>query len=54
MEKGRDLGVHILNRLLFTLIRLQNFQELFIDFWFVLKAVLPYMLEQQSSTASEL
>jgi hypothetical protein len=40
IEEGCDLGVDVLDRLGFSLIRLQDFEKLFVDFWFVLESVL--------------
>jgi hypothetical protein len=40
VEKSSDLRIHVLYRLLFALVRLEDFQKLFIDLGFVLEAVL--------------
>lgn len=40
MEQSSDLGVDVLNRLLFPLVRLQDFKELLIDLRLILKTVL--------------
>jgi hypothetical protein len=40
VEKGRNLGVDILNRLLLTLVGLENFQKLLVDLRLVLEAIL--------------
>ena len=39
-EQARDLGVNVLYGLLFSLVGLKDFEELFVDFRFILKSVL--------------
>ena len=43
MEERRDLGVYVLNRLLLALVRLEDFEELLVDLWLVLKTVLDFV-----------
>ena len=40
VEERRDLGIYVLDRFLLALVRLENLQELLVDLWPVLKAVL--------------
>jgi hypothetical protein len=40
VEKARDLRVDVLDRFLFALVCLENFQELLVDLGFILETVL--------------
>lgn len=51
IEEECDLRVDVLNRFGFALIRLQDFQELLVDFWPLLKAIL--LIPRQSITITK-
>lgn len=40
MEQRGNLGVYVLNRLLFSLVGLQDLEKLLVYLWFILEAIL--------------
>lgn len=43
VKQGGDLRIDVLDGFLFTLVRLKNLQELFVDFGFVLESILNFV-----------
>lgn len=48
MKESGDLGIDVLNGLCLTLIGLQDFQELLVNFWLLSKPILPQISTKRS------